>query len=120
MAIDACQSGQAVDVMSRFKGIRSLRMLARTVGVHVLSATTSKQFATEVDSLGHGVFTFSLLRALEGLSDVDPADGHVRAVEIMRHVEKEVPPLSRQYSDQEQFPTLHSRGNDYDVLYRNQ
>ncbi len=118
MAIDACQSGQAVDVMSRFRGIRSLRMLARTVGVHVLSATTSKQFATEVDSLGHGVFTFSLLRALEGLSDVDPADGHVRAVEIMRHVEREVPPLSRQYADQEQFPTLHSRGNDYDVLYR--
>jgi len=117
MAIDACQSGQSVDVLSQFKGIRSLRLLARTVGVHILAATTSKQVATELEALGHGVFTYSLLRALGGKSDIDPANGHVSAIEIMRHVEKEVPPLSRHYADQEQYPTLHSRGNDYDVIY---
>ena len=117
MAIDACQSGQSVDVLSQFKGIRSLRLLARTVGVHILAATTSQQLATELDTLGHGVFTYSLLRALHGSSDIEPADGHVSAMEIMRYVEKEVPILSRNYTAQEQYPTLHSRGNDYDLLY---
>ncbi|MBI9113324.1 caspase family protein [Maridesulfovibrio ferrireducens] len=112
--LDACQSGGALSPIKNFKGIKSLRMLARDVGVHVLAATDREQYAVELATLGHGVFTYSLLNALNG--DSTQKDKNVTIRELMKFVEKEVPALSKKFANYAQFPVSHSRGNDFTLL----
>jgi len=113
LVIDACRSGAAVGPMSWFVGIKALRMLARTVGVHILAATDRNQDALEVKSLGHGVFTYALLKAMGGDADGHPGDGVVTVQEIMRYVETVVPVLSKRHAGCCQHPSAHSRGADF-------
>ncbi|WP_415713782.1 caspase family protein [Maridesulfovibrio sp.] len=115
--LDACQSGGALSPIKNFKGIKSLRMLARDVGVHILAATDREQFAVELESLGHGVFTYSLLHALDGKNIKSKTDDQIITIrEIMTAVEREVPALSKKFANYAQFPVSHSRGNDFNLL----
>lgn len=75
-----------------------LRLLARSVGTHILAATDRNQYAIELARLGHGVFTYALLEGLKGKADTGPADGIVTASEVIRFVEKTVPLLAEQYT----------------------
>lgn len=54
-----CQSGGAVDMLVNRGAVeeRAIALLARSTGTYFLTASGSEQFATEVSSLGHGVFT---------------------------------------------------------------
>ena len=115
LIIDACHSGTAVSPIKKFQGMKALRMLARTVGLHILSATDRNQFSVELHKLGHGVFTYSLLNALKGLADSTPKDRIVSVKETMQYVEEQVPILSKRYANYTQFPTAHSRGIDFNV-----
>ncbi len=115
MIIDACHSGSAVSPIKDFQGMKSLRMMARSSGVHILAATDRDQFAVELASLKHGIFTFSLLKGLGGKADKKQGDGAVSVQELMHYVEKTVPALSRRYANYAQFPTAHSRGYDFDI-----
>ncbi len=115
LIIDACRSGKALDPIKNYRGMKALRMMARDVGVHVLAATDRDQLAAELQDLGHGVFTYALLKALEGQADKSPANGMVSAREAMGFVEQNVPRLSQRYADRRQFPSAHSRGVDFDV-----
>lgn len=117
LIIDACQSGGAVDPVKPFQGMRALRMLARNVGVHILAATDRDQYAVELEDLGHGIFTYALLKGLEGYGDFAPRDGLVSVQEAMRFVEQSVPFLSKRYADYLQYPTAHSRGFDFTISY---
>ncbi len=112
--IDACQSGGALSPIKNFQGIKSLRMLARDLGVHILAATDREQFAVELASLGHGVFTYALLEALNGKAKTNNTQLTVR--EIMKFVEREVPALSKKYANYAQFPVSHSRGHDFQLV----
>lgn len=112
--LDACQSGGALSPIKNFKGIKSLRMLARDVGVHILAATDREQYAVELATLGHGVFTYSLLNALN--RKYDKKNNYVTISELMKFVEKEVPALSKKFANYAQFPVSHSRGNDFTIL----
>jgi len=115
LIIDACHSGGAVSPIKDFQGMKALRMMARSVGVHILAATDRDQFAVELSSFGHGIFTFSLLKGLDGKADKKEGDGAVSVQELMHYVEKTVPALSRRYANYAQFPTAHSRGYDFDI-----
>jgi len=115
LIIDACHSGGAVSPIKDFQGMKALRMMARSVGVHILAATDRDQFAVELSSFGHGIFTFSLLKGLDGKADKKQGDGAVSVQELMHYVEKTVPALSRRYANYAQFPTAHSRGYDFDI-----
>lgn len=115
MVIDACHSGGAVSPIKDFQGMKALRMLARNSGVHVLSATDKNQFAVELSELGHGVFTYSLLKGLAGEADRS-RDGQISVEETMVFVEKMVPLISQRYAQYLQYPTAHSRGFDFGLV----
>ncbi len=116
LVIDSCKSGTAVSPLKDYKGLKALRMLSRTVGVHILAATDRDQYAVELDSLGHGVVTYALLEALRGRADRAPRDGAVDVMEAMRFVEATVPRLSRRAAKYTQYPTATSRGTDFPLV----
>jgi WD40 repeat protein len=113
LLIDACDSGLALNPVRDFGGLRSLRLLARSVGLHILAATDRDQYALEIDALAHGVFTYAVLEALGGQADTAPRDGRLGVRELMGFVEESVPRLSRRYAKYAQYPSRHSRGTDF-------
>ena len=94
LLLDTCHSGSAVSPLKDYRGMKTLRLLARAVGTHVLAATDRTQDAVELGSFGHGGFTYALLEGLKGKADALPMDGMVTACEIIRYVEAQVPRLS--------------------------
>ncbi len=66
--IDACHSAAALESIA-MRGAaeeQAIAKLARSTGTFWLTAAGSDQFATEFESLGHGVFTYAILNALRG------------------------------------------------------
>ena len=65
--LDACQSGAAVESLV-LRGVveeKAILQLARSAGFSLLAATETEQSAPEFAELGHGLFTYALLQALE-------------------------------------------------------
>lgn len=115
LLLDTCHSGTAVSPLRDYRGMKSLRLLARSVGTHILAATDRDQYAIELAKLKHGIFTYALLEGLQGKADTAPADGSVSAAEIIRYVEEKVPLLAAKYTEYAQYPTGYSRGKDFAV-----
>ncbi len=120
--IDSCQSGGATEtVQQHLAGMKSLRFLARTAGLHILAATDRAQLALEDEKeLGHGVFTYTLLQALMGQADTHPRNQRVSVSEALSFVEEQVPQICRRLATSgklphEQYPVAHSRGVDFDL-----
>ena len=67
----------------------------------------------------HGVFTYALLRALEGAADTDN-DGMVNVAEIGQYIDEQVPAITRRKWGYEQFPMMETRGNRFPVVRRSQ
>lgn len=114
--LDACHSGGAVKAFNtRAAGSeeKALVQLARASGVVLIAASNSQQFATEFEAIGHGVFTYSLLEAMDGKAD--SGDKKVTVKEIARYMEERVPELSEQYGGEAQYPTGFSHGNDFPI-----
>jgi WD40 repeat protein/uncharacterized caspase-like protein len=117
LLLDTCHSGTAVSPLNDYRGLKSLRLLARSVGTHVLAATDRNQFALETAALRHGIFTYVLLQGLEGkAARSGTAAAGVSAAEIIHYVEREVPALAEKISDEPQYPTSYSRGTDFRVV----
>lgn len=115
LLLDTCHSGTAVSPLNDYRGLKSLRLLARSVGTHVLAATDRNQSALETEALKHGIFTYVLLQGLEGRASRDTASG-VSASDLIHYVEREVPILAEKISDEPQYPTGYSRGTDFRVI----
>jgi DNA-binding beta-propeller fold protein YncE len=114
--IDACKSGAAI---AGFRGLEERRVLAqlsRASGTHLIAATSKEQSATELQLLGHGVFTYALLEGLSGKAAADGVD--VTARKLMVYVEQALPELSRRYRTEEQFPVVSSTGMDFPLVVR--
>ncbi len=118
IALDTCYSGRALPPPSHFAGLKSLRLLAWDMGVHILAATDRDQEAIELSQLGHGVFTYALLQALRGGADDAPGDGVVSVREVLGYVENNTPMLGERFAGRAQFPTAHSRGADFGLARR--
>jgi WD40 repeat protein len=115
--MDACHSGGALksmNVRAAASDERAIVQLARSSGVAWLASSGTKQFATEFEQLKHGVFTYSLLEALDGKADANK-DGKITVNEIKLYMEDRVPELTQEYSGQMQFPTSFLTGNDFPV-----
>lgn len=114
--LDACQSaGALVSVAMRGAAEeKAIAQLARSTGTHWLTASGSEQFATEFSQIGHGVFTYALLKGLAGAAD--NGDGQVTVNELKAYLEIEVPELTQKYRGIAQYPASYGYGNDFPVI----
>lgn len=114
--MDACHSGAALKGM-KVRAVagdeKAMVQLARSSGVVMIASSGSKQFATEFDELKHGVFTYALLEALDGMGD--NGDGKITVNELKFYMEERVPDLTKQYGGESQYPTGFMRGNDFPI-----
>ena len=115
--IDACQSGSSVEMLA-MRGAteeKALAQLSRSSGVHVMASSESDQQSAEIKSLGHGVFTYVLLEALNGKADGAPADSKITVYEIKSYIDDQVPEISYSLIRHRQFPSTFSIGHDFPV-----
>ncbi len=93
--IDSCFSGAAetgVRTQGLTRGVTSpdpLRRLAKGEGRVILTASGANQLALEKEEYKHGVFTYFLLKGLNGDADSDK-DGLISIEEISHYIKKEV------------------------------
>lgn len=117
LLMDACKSAFALQAFSA-RGVderQALAQLARANGVHTVAASTKDQFASEVQELGHDVFTYTLLEGLQGQADGSPKDGIVTVRELLAFVEARLPKLSLKFKTERQYPVAESRGMDFTI-----
>ena len=118
--MDACQSGSLSDAFA-LRGAseeKALAQLARSAGIHLLASTTSQQYASEFKELGHGVFSYVLLKALDGYADGSPKDGKITVNELKAYLDDQVPEVTARYKGEAQYPVIHSKGQDFPVILR--
>jgi len=77
IVMDACQSGASVELLASRGAAeeKAIAQLSRSAGIHVMASAGSEQFAAEFTELGHGIFTYLLIKALQGEADGAPKDG---------------------------------------------
>ncbi len=112
--LDTCKSG-AVSLGFATRGLaekKALSVLGQASGIYLVAASTSRQLALEDKDLGHGLFTWSLLRGLEGKADID-GDKAVTVRELVTFLEAEVARVSKSTFGQEQFPVTHGTGRNF-------
>lgn len=116
--MDACQSGGSVELLAT-RGAseeKAIAQLSRSAGIHVLASAGSEQFATEFTELGHGLFTYVLIKALSGAADGAPKDGKVTIYELKSYIDDQVPEMTRQMKGKPQYPYTFSRGQDFPIV----
>ena len=115
MILDACQSGGATEVLAQRGAVKekAIAQLSRSTGIHVLASAGSEQFAVEFKSIGHGLFTYVLLKALEGNADGSPLDGKVTIYELKSYLDDQVPEYTSKFKGVRQYPYSYSGGNDF-------
>jgi len=118
IVMDACQSGGSVELLAtRGAGEeKAIAQLSRSAGIHVMASAGSEQFATEFTELGHGLFTYVLIRALQGEADGAPRDGKVTIYELKSYIDDQVPEMTKQLKGKPQYPFTFSRGQDFPVV----
>jgi len=113
--VDACHSGGSTEILAE-RGAgeeKALAQLSRSAGVHIMASAGSEQTAGEFKDLGHGIFTYVLLKALSGEADGAPKDGKVTVYELKSYLDDQVPELSKKFKGSPQYPNTFSRGNDF-------
>jgi WD40 repeat protein len=115
--MDACQSGGSVELLATRGAAeeKAIAQLSRSAGIHVMASAGSEQFATEFTELGHGLFTYVLIRGLEGEADGSPKDGKVTIYELKSYIDDQVPEMTRKLKGKPQYPYTFSRGQDFPV-----
>lgn len=113
--LDACHSAGALDGLTQRGAAeeKAIAQLARSTGTHWLTASGSKQFATEFAELGHGAFTYTLLQGISGKAD--NGDGRVTVNELKAYLESEVPVVTSKYKGTSQYPASYGYGQDFPI-----
>ncbi|WP_323590293.1 hypothetical protein [Aliarcobacter butzleri] len=102
--IDACQSGSANDIASAVYDSRA-SVLARSSGIHLLSASTSGTYAFENNEYKHSNFTYQILNAIKNNELDRNKDGFISIIELSNK-------LKSLDSKEKQFPVIQNIGND--------
>ena len=120
LVLDACQSGGAVKAMASRGAAeqKAIVQLARSTGMVLLAASGSEQFATEVEALGHGVFTYAFVEGLSGMADGGSKDGKITVNEIKAYLDDRVPQLTEQHKGMAQYPTGFMKGMDFPLTIK--
>jgi uncharacterized caspase-like protein len=98
---------------------KALMQLARSSGVHVLAASTGDQQAAEVKELGHGVFTYLLLKGLKGEAATATSKNHVTVLGLFAYINDQLPEISKRYKTEAQYPVYSSKGMDFPLAALN-
>jgi len=112
--LDACQSAGAFAALMTNDANRqkSLAVVARSTGTHWIAASGSQQFANEFSQLGHGAFTYVLLKAMKG----EAASNNMVTVNGLKdYLQLQVPNLMKKYNGTPQYPSSYGFGNDFPV-----
>ena len=119
--MDACQSGASVELLATRGAAeeKAIAQLSRSAGIHVMASAGSEQFATEFAELGHGLFTYLLIKALQGDADGAPKDGKVTIYELKSYLDDQVPELTQKMKGKPQYPYTFSRGQDFPIVLEN-
>ncbi|TAH24791.1 MAG: hypothetical protein EAZ07_08735 [Cytophagales bacterium] len=120
MVIDACHSGASAELLAMRGGgeEKAIAQLSRSAGVHILASAGSEQTAGEFKTLGHGIFTYALLNALDGEADGAPKDGKITVYELKSYLDDKVPELTQIYKNTSQYPHTFSKGNDFPLVIK--
>jgi hypothetical protein len=118
IVMDACQSGASVELLATRGAAeeKAIAQLSRSAGIHVMASAGSEQFATEFAELGHGLFTYLLIKAMQGEADGAPKDGKVTIYELKSYLDDQVPEMTRKLKGKPQYPYTFSRGQDFPVV----
>lgn len=121
IVMDACQSGGSVELLATRGAAeeKAIAQLSRSAGIHVMASAGSEQFAAEFGELGHGLFTYLLIKALQGDADGAPKDGKVTVYELKSYLDDQVPEMTRKLKGKPQYPHTFSRGQDFPVVIEN-
>lgn len=103
--IDACQSGSANDIASAVYDSRA-SVLARSSGIHLLSASTSGTNAFENDKYKHSNFTYQIIKAVNNTKIDKNKDGFISIIEISNILK------NQDNNNSKQFPVIQNIGND--------
>jgi len=116
--LDACQSGGAVETFASRGAAeeKAIVQLARSSGTVLLASTGSEQFATEFAELGHGVFTYALLKGLSGDADGGSMDKKITVKELEAYLNDQIPALTQKYKGSMQFPRSWAVGQDFPLV----
>ncbi len=115
LLIDSCQSGATTEAFREQQKFQRkfLRDISRVAGITVIAAARKDQSSAETATLGHGLFTYELITALQGKADVDPADNKITAHELAQYIADELPIMSLKYVNFEQQPMSFMLGSDF-------
>ena len=99
--LDACYSGAAGGRTFTSKRTRAshvddlfLERLTRSKGRAIVTASRTTEVSIELPELGHGIFTYYLVRGLKGAADLNK-DGIVSLQELYEYLEQQVTQKSR-------------------------
>jgi hypothetical protein len=88
--VDACHSGDVgLDLVKLAREFKDNRVL-------IMASSEGNKPSEEADSLKHGLFTYALIKGLEGDADIVGSDGKISAMELITYVSDRVSTLSKQ------------------------
>ena len=105
--IDSCHSGQAIDNISTIYDSKA-SVLAKSSGVHILSATTkgTSAFESNDPNIKNGVFTYRVLEALKNRETDINHDDFISVIELSKELKK--PQSNADF----QYPVIRNLGSD--------
>jgi uncharacterized caspase-like protein len=112
--LDACQSAGAFQQLmaNDANQQKNLAVVARSTGTHWIAASGSQQFAQEFAQLGHGGFTYVLLKAMQG----EAASNKMITINGLKNfLQVQVPSLMKKYNGAPQYPSSYGYGNDFPI-----
>jgi len=116
LLIDACYSGSLLTSFRGYEDRKALSLLARSVGIHILAASSRDQRASEVMELRHGVFSYILLKGLGGDAVLRAADREVTVLGLASYLRNRLPDFGKKYNTEEQDPVSYSNGMDFPLV----
>jgi formylglycine-generating enzyme required for sulfatase activity len=105
LIIDACrESPQAQTRGASRMNEQLLKALRQAEGMAILSSCAVGQLSWEADELKQGVFTYFLLKALEGAAPADARDGLIRLDKVAEFTIAETRKWVKQFRSEDQEP----------------
>lgn len=110
MILDACQSGQLLNDISKERSLtnarrgRALDRMKNRSGMFILSGSAADQSSLEASPFGHGLLTYSLLQGMSLVSSRD-ADKLLNVQELFQHSKDQVEKMAKRIG-REQVPEM--------------
>ena len=116
--IDACNSGAITN--DKIRGgsgeENAIAKLNRSTGSAIIASTTSEQNASEINEIGHGVFTYALLKALAGGASDENCEITISGIE--NYLYREMPIITEKYRGEKQYPTFSKFGQNFPLGFK--